>query len=178
MLEQVPIHPVVVHTPIALLVFSALFAVAGRLFDRDWVRRASVLLLVFGFLGAVAANLTGNAAESVAEERQGVPEAPLEEHEAAGRWAMFLSGGALAVVALASRLSGGARRAAGGLALVLQLVAAAAVGMAGYRGGVLVYEHAAGVKVGGEWVRHPGHGSGGTAAAPGAHAPGGESAAP
>ncbi len=29
------------------------------------------------------------------------------------------------------------------------------MGVAGFRGGDLVYEHAAGVKVGGEYVQHP-----------------------
>ena len=60
-------HPQIVHTPIVLLIFSALFAIAGRLFDRDWVRKASVLLLVFGFLvipavaGLMATARTGPA---------------------------------------------------------------------------------------------------------------------
>ena len=52
-------HPQIVHTPIALLIFSAFFAIVGRLFDRDWVRKTSVLLLVFGFLGAFAAVRSG-----------------------------------------------------------------------------------------------------------------------
>ena len=58
-------HPQIVHTPVALLVFSAFFAIVGRLFDREWVRKASVLLLVFGFLGAFAAVQSGQAGTSV-----------------------------------------------------------------------------------------------------------------
>lgn len=156
MFGNIPPHPVIVHTPVALLVFSALFAIGGRLFDRDWVRRASVLLLVFGFLGAIAANLSGNAAESVAEERQGVPERPLEDHEKAGRMVMFVSGAAVLAFAGASRSPERAKRLLGTVGVILQLAAAAAVIRTGFLGGELTYEHAAGVRVGGEFVQHPG----------------------
>src|SRR5262249_37601153 len=54
-----PFHPQIVHTPVALLIFSAFFALIGRLTDRDWLKRASVLLLVFGFLGAFLAEQSG-----------------------------------------------------------------------------------------------------------------------
>lgn len=155
MSPQIPLHPVIVHTPIALIIFSAFFALAGLLFDRDWVRRASVLMLVFGFFGAIAANLSGNAAEEIADDKQGVPEGPIEEHEAAGRWAMFMSGGAVLLYLVSARMGGGAKQAVRGAAIVAQLCAAGAVGVAGFRGGGLVYEHAAGVKVGGQYVQHP-----------------------
>lgn len=150
-----PFHPQIVHTPVALLVFSAFFAIVGRLFDREWVRKAAMLLLVFGFLGAILANLSGNEAEERAEERQGVPEAPLEAHELAGRLVLYVSGGALLAFAVGSRLSGGAKGAIAGLALLLQIAAAVLVGVAGLRGGRLVYDYAAGVSVGGTLVKHP-----------------------
>src|SRR5437016_10308111 len=47
-----PYHPQIVHTPIVLLIFSAFFGILARLMDRDWLRKMSVTLLVFGFLGA------------------------------------------------------------------------------------------------------------------------------
>ena len=47
-----PYHPLIVHTPVALLSFSAAVAILGRLFDREWVRQALYLsggaLLVIG----------------------------------------------------------------------------------------------------------------------------------
>ncbi len=30
-----PFHPQIVHAPIAMLIFSAFFAIVGRLFDRE-----------------------------------------------------------------------------------------------------------------------------------------------
>jgi len=94
-------HPQIVHTPIVLLIFSAFFAIAGRLFDRDWVRRTSVLLLVFGFLGAFAAVRSGAIAHRVPEHQQGVPEKDIDEHGEMGEKVMYLSGAALTAVIVA-----------------------------------------------------------------------------
>lgn len=146
-------HPQIVHTPIALLVFSAFFAIVGRLFDRDWVRKASVLMLVFGFLGAFLAVRSGLITHPVPEHQQGVPEAQIDDHGAAGQWALYLSGAALAAMVLTSRLPAPAGGAVGALALVLQIMAAAAVSLAGLRGGKLVYEHGAHVRIHGQLVK-------------------------
>ncbi len=152
-------HPQIVHTPIVMIIFSAFFAIVGRLFDRDWVRRASVLMLVFGFLGAFAAVRSGLAAHGVAEHRQGVPEEAIDDHAEAGQWTMYLAGAALVAIAVASRLSGPAAAAVGAIGLILQLMAATAVGVTGYRGGKLVYEHGANVRIGGVLLKDTGAGS-------------------
>ncbi len=152
-------HPQIVHTPVALLIFSAFFAVVGRLFDREWVRRASVLLLVFGFLGSFAAMRSGFAAHEVPEDEQGVPEHVIEEHAEKGQFTFYLAGGALAALVVASRLAGPAAAAVSGLALVLQIGAAVMVGVTGHEGGELVYEHGANVRVDGQLVRSAGAGA-------------------
>ena len=148
-------HPQIVHTPVALLVFSAFFAIIGRLFDREWVRKASVLLLVFGFLGAFAAVQSGQIAHRVPEREQGVPEEEIDEHAAFGRYTMWTAGAAVIVVLTATRLSVGAASAASALALVLQIAAAVLVGMTGFRGGELTYRHGANVRLGGVLVKDP-----------------------
>lgn len=83
-----------------------------------------------------------------------MPEKDIDEHAAGGWWVVYLSGGALVVMAISSRLQGGAANALGLLALLLQLCAAAAVGLTGYRGGRLVFEHGANVKVDGQLVKN------------------------
>ncbi len=148
-----PFHPQIVHTPIALLIFSAFFAIVGRLFDRDWLRKASVLMLVFGFLGAVLAEQSGKPAHRVPEHEQGVPEDEIDEHAAGAQWVTRLSGGALVALGIATRVKGPVASGLGVLALVLQIMAATAVGVTGYRGGKLVYDHGANVKVDGALVK-------------------------
>lgn len=161
-----PFHPQIVHTPVALLVFSALFAIAGRLFDREWVRKASVLLLVFGFLGAFAGVQSGQPAHRDPEHEQGVPEEAIDAHAAAGRYTLYVAGAALVAYAAATRLSGGAASAVTTLALLLQVAAAVLVGLAGKRGGELTYQYGANVRVGGVLVKPAGAGPGAHAAAP------------
>jgi uncharacterized membrane protein len=148
-----PFHPQIVHTPIALLIFSAFFALVGRLFDRDWLRKASVVMLVFGFLGAFLAVQSGKPAHRVPEHEQGVSEEAIDEHGEGGERVMYLAGAALAALFVASRLKGGAANAVAGLALLLQLGAAVLVGVTGHRGGQLVYEQGANVRVDGQLVK-------------------------
>jgi uncharacterized membrane protein len=159
-------HPQIVHTPVALLVFSAFFALAGRLFDREWVRKASVLLLVFGFLGSFVAVQSGQVAHRVPEHQQGVPEDEIDEHAEFGRYTMWVSGAAVVAYAAATRVPAGAAGAVAALALVLQLAAAVLVGVTGYRGGELTFEYGANVKVGGVLVKNPGAGGGGSGTRP------------
>src|ERR1043166_5891820 len=147
-----PLHPLIVHTPIGMLIFSAFFAVVGRLFDRDWLKKTSTLMLVLGFLGAFLAVRSGKIAHRVPEHEQGVPEKAIDEHGGGGEWVMYLSGGALVALGLASRLAGGAANALSLVALLLQLLAASAVSVTAYRGGKLVYEHGANIKVDGQLV--------------------------
>lgn len=148
-----PLHPQIVHTPIVMLVFSAAFALAARLFDRDWLRKTAVLLLVFGFLGAWLAVQSGTVAHRVPEREQGVPEQAIDAHGDAGRITMWLAGGALVALGIATRLKGGAASAVSLLGLLLQVLAACAVGVTGFRGGKLVYEHGANVHVDGQLVK-------------------------
>jgi len=148
-----PLHPQIVHTPIVLIIFSAFFAVLGRLMDRDWLKKTSVVLLVFGFLGAFLAVQSGKPAHRVPEHQQGVPEQDIDTHEMLGERTMYLSGLALLAIFAASRLKGGAASAVGGLALILQLLAAGCVAYTGYLGGKLVFEHGANVKVDGQLVK-------------------------
>jgi uncharacterized membrane protein len=148
-----PFHPQIVHIPVALLIFSAFFAIVGHAMDRDWLKKTAVLLLVVGFLGAFLAEQSGKPAHRVPEHDQGVPEEAIDEHQNAAAWVTRTAGGALLVLAIATRLKGGVRTAATGLALLLQVMTAVAVGRTAYLGGRLTYEHGANVKVDGQLVK-------------------------
>jgi uncharacterized membrane protein len=125
----------------------------GRLFDREWVKRMSVVMLVFGFLGSYLAIQSGKPAHRVPEHQQGVPEQAIDTHEMLGERTMYLSGLALLALFIASRLKGGVASAVSGLGLILQLLAACAVGYTAHLGAKLVYEHGANVKVDGQLVK-------------------------
>ena len=148
-----PFHPQIVHTPIALLIFSALFAIAGRVLDRDWLRKSSVLMLAIGFLGAWLAIQSGKPAHRVPEHDQGVPEEAIHQHRDTADRVLWLAGGALVALGIATRLQGPAKGLVSGLALALQVLAAGAVVATGYFGGKLTYDHGANVRVDGQLVK-------------------------
>ena len=151
-------HPQIVHTPIVMLIFSALFALIGRLFDRDWLRKAAMVMLVVGALGAFIAMRSGFVAHRVPEREQGVPEQAIDEHAGKALLTFRLAIASLLAYAIATRFKGGAKAAVQMLALLLQLGAAVAVGVTGRKGAELVFEHGANVRIGGALVKHPGAG--------------------
>ena len=149
-------HPHIVHTPIALLIFSALFALIGRLFDRDWLRKTAMVMLVIGALGAFVAMRSGFYAHDVPEHEQGVPEAAIDEHAAKALITFRLAMAALLAYVIATRLKGNAKTAVSVIGLALQIGAAVAVGITGGQGGELVFKYGANVKVDGKLVKNPG----------------------
>ena len=133
------LHLLVNHVPI-LGVFFAL-----PLLALAWVRRkdaglllASVLLLVMSALGSGAALATGEPAEEGVEDLPGVSEAAIHEHEELAELAAGLSAASAAVGLLAlwrSRKAGGFAPMSVGAASALAVVAAGAMGAAGWSGG-------------------------------------------
>jgi uncharacterized membrane protein len=78
-----PIHPMVVHFPIALLLASTLFDALAFRWRSQQFRDTSLSLLVLGILAAGVAVLTGHFAEE-AVERSGIPKQAIEIHEELG----------------------------------------------------------------------------------------------
>ncbi len=146
-------HPQIVHFPIALILVSLLLELIGRVTDLEWWRKAGFAVLVLGVLGAGAAVLSGNEAGEKAEHA-GVPEAAVDAHHDAALISLYLGIGAVVARAVAGR-AGAARAAVATLGLLLQLLSASAVCVAGYRGGKLVFEHGAAVRVHGVPVVTP-----------------------
>ncbi len=140
-----PLHPAVVHLPIALAVLipplallAVLAIVRGLLPARAWV--AIVLLQALLVGSAWLAIETGEKEEDRVEEI--VAERPIEDHEeAAERFLAIAALGLLATGAgLLPRRVGGLSRAAAVAVSVGVLVAGVSVG---HSGGELVYTHGA-----------------------------------
>lgn len=140
-----PLHPAVVHLPIALAVLIPALAMLaillihkGFLSPRHW---ASIVLLQALLVGSGWLALeTGEADEERAERV--VAERHIETHEgAAKRFMAFAGVGLLAVAAgLLPRRAGAAGRVVGTLAVLGVLAAGVSVG---HSGGELVYVHGA-----------------------------------
>jgi uncharacterized membrane protein len=140
-----PLHPAVVHFPIALAALIPLFAAlilltirSGRLPPLAWTL---VVLLQALLVGSTwLAHETGEEQEEQVEKV--VDEERIEEHEEAADWVLWIGAAGLAATLLG--LAGGSAGAwarAGALALSLLTLAAAV--RTGHLGGELVYRYGA-----------------------------------
>lgn len=136
-----PLHPILVHFPIALLFVSVLFDLLSTGLSRDSFREGALWLLGLGLTGGIAAALAGGMAEDAAE-KAGIAESLIERHEALAQATLVIM-----AVLLLSRLLLRNRFSPHSFAVYL---VAAAVGLltliaTGHTGGDLVYKHGAGV---------------------------------
>ena len=140
-----PLHPAIVHFPIALLLVGAGLSLLAVIFRR-WAL-PTALILVLGAAGALVAVETGEREEHRLPKTTGVVHEAFENHEHAGKRARNFSfvAATLAVLSvLASRWRMVARILAGATAVVA-LMTAWHVAQAGHYGGALVYEHGLGI---------------------------------
>jgi uncharacterized membrane protein len=144
-LLPVPLHPAIVHLPIALAVLLPLFAIGGLIA----VNRGASPRSAWGITVALAAALvaTGLIAKETGEDGEDqveriVPKAAFEAHEeAADRFVVIgLSVFALSLLGLRRDAIGNAGRIVATVGTVAVLAAGYSVGHAG---GQLVYQHGA-----------------------------------
>lgn len=140
-----PLHPAVVHLPIALAVLIPFFAILGTwsiyrnlLPARSWILLVALQALLVG--SSWVALETGEREEERVE--QVVAEGPIEAHEEAAERFLILTGIGLLVgsAGLLPGKKGAMGRVAGTVATIAVLVAGISVG---HSGGELVYEHGA-----------------------------------
>ena len=140
-----PLHPLVVHFPIVLVVLLPIFAVGALLL----IRRGTAPRKAWALPVAVAAALSLSAwvAVQTGEQQEDrveriVGDAPLDAHEESAERFLFLSGAVLvlAAVGLVPGRLGGTLRVAATVAAVALVGAGVQVGQSG---GDLVYRHGA-----------------------------------
>lgn len=140
-----PLHPAVVHIPIALMLFLPVFALAALWAIRKGAHPRKAWGIVVALLGlllvsAWTALQTGEQQEEIVEEV--VAERYLESHEDAANAFLLLTGAVFvaACLGLARGRAGGAGRALGMAGTLILLAAGWRVGQTG---GDLVYKHGA-----------------------------------
>lgn len=79
------LHPQVIHFPIALLFIYSFLEILNVIFKKDYFSNMAFIILALGIITAVAAVLTGNQAQEVAEIWEGkgalIPFGAISEHE-------------------------------------------------------------------------------------------------
>ena len=142
-----PLHPAIVHFPIALILIGALLAVAAMLIRRWQLPWLATVLLVMGALGAYGAARTGGQQAVMVGEISEPAERILDQHQ---EWGELTRNFAIAAAILALSSASLARfpTTARGLGIATAMVAGAAawsVAATGHYGGQLVYKHGLGI---------------------------------
>ncbi len=137
-----PIHPMVVHFPIALLLASWLFDVLALRWRGEQFRETSRSLLLLGVLATAAALVTGHFAEEAVEHSGNIPKQAIETHEELA-FAVFWMFVALLGLRVGSYW--GLMRERPVLVLILGGAGSLLLVVASYFGGDLVYRYGAGI---------------------------------
>lgn len=146
MLNNLPLHALIVHMPIALTVLVPVFVVVAFLLGRRLMKPAVAWAFPVGMLALLLAS--GFAADQTGEDQEEkvervVPESALETHEEAAELFLIVTGAVLVLSAggLVSNRLGATMRVVGGVGTLAVLAAGWNVG---HSGGALVYQHNAG----------------------------------
>lgn len=138
-----PFHPRVVHFPIALSLVGVLFILLGLVRHRERWIGCGQLSLLLGWLGIMAAIVTGLIDQSWAPDSAAV-QAVINQHITVGIALLIAVGLAIYWPLRYKRLLSDGRAVWGYLALLL--IIAALVFVEGWLGGKLVYQLGVGVR--------------------------------
>ncbi len=132
------LHPMVVHFPIALIIFGFIAELSRMILKNEvWLSKAGFYLLIFGTIAAIVALLSG---ELFTSEMSGAAGEMKEKHEILA-WitvGLLLTTSVLRMVLNAMRTEKGILRF---LAFAMYTLAAISVGITGFFGGTLVYSY-------------------------------------
>ena len=144
MISATHLHAMLIHFPIALLLVAFLSEVISAIFKSEFYKKVSLLLLILGTVGVIAAFLSGGAAGEGIEE--GPLKIPMELHEQAANFAIWI---ACITVTFHTTIYFLNYKSAVTKAIGILLFAflIAAVSRTAYLGGQLVYSHGAGVEL-------------------------------
>jgi uncharacterized membrane protein len=137
-----PIHPIVVHFPIALLCVSVAFDALASRWPTGGLRESSLYTLLAGVMSAVLAVATGGMEEDLAE-RAGAPKAVLELHESLGTVTLVVF---VALLGLRLAMQWGWLKEIRSLTVGLGVIGIVILALTGYWGGELVYTYGIGAK--------------------------------
>ncbi len=138
MISTTHFHPMLVHFPIALVVFGFIAEIAALYFKKEiYLSRMGFILLIFGTLSAITSWLTGTLFTS---EMAGAAGEIKNTHEL---FAWITLGTLLAASILRIVLQAKKNENTGlkSVALVLYGLAAVSVSITGFYGGTLVYNY-------------------------------------
>ena len=138
-----PIHPILVHFPIALLTASVIFDMLALRWWTDSFRDASFYTLIGGVGGAILTVISGNIEKESLKHSVLLAEV-LEKHEVLGIVTLCLF---LSLLAIRFLMRPGTLKERPAVHVALGAFGIVVLTVTGYFGGSLVYEFGAGVTI-------------------------------
>jgi uncharacterized membrane protein len=137
-----PVHPIVVHFPIALLFTAVFFEIFGFWAQRESYRQFGLWLLILGLISGIIASAAGFWGEE-AVVAAGVPEKAVDRHESLAVITLVVF-----ALLLFFRWRVGDRWSVRNrtVYVILAVLGVLLLGTTGYFGGDLVYRYGAGVQ--------------------------------
>jgi uncharacterized membrane protein len=144
MITATHLHAMLIHFPIALLLVAFLSELIAAIFKSEFYKKVSLLLLILGTIGVIAAFLSGGSAGVGIEE--GPLKIPMELHEQAANFSIWMAciAATFHTTIYFLNYKSAVTKAIG---IVLFAVLIAAISRTAYLGGQLVYSHGAGVEL-------------------------------
>lgn len=133
-----PLHPLIVHFPIALLLVAAVIELLSLKFKN--LSLTGTILLVTGFASGVLAFMTGDSGERFAEMNFGDVEGMIHHHEDMARLALIIFGVAM-LIKLFTHFSKKFIKPLLIVVVILSILGSGVLAYAGHLGGQIVYEN-------------------------------------
>ena len=155
-----PLHPALVHFPIAFILLGTGMAVVSLFVPGAALRRMTAVVLLLAALGAATATWSGEEDEHAAEAAGPAAEQLLEEHETWGersRNAALVAAVAAALAAFTISRSPRFSKITMAATAAISLASSWCVIRAAHCGGELVYRHGVGVRPASDDARTPDH---------------------
>ncbi|WP_035397571.1 DUF2231 domain-containing protein [Exiguobacterium sp. OS-77] len=134
MLNGIPLHPLVVHAPIGLLLFATLLLLCSLQWTR--LKLFALITLIVGLLSGIVAYITGDGAEEFGIDKWNLERADIHQHENFALYSLITFGISLLFLLLSYRSKGKAWLA---VSLIVALIGSGLLAYAGHLGGQMVY---------------------------------------
>jgi len=134
-----PLHPLIVHFPIALLLLATVIEIFA-LWKRERFNTTGTILLGVGFLSGIVSYLTGDGGAEYAEAKWGRSvDALIHTHETFALLSMIFFGGAFGLK-LISYVWSQQRKTIWYLVVLVAIIGSIFLALTGHYGGKIVYQ--------------------------------------
>lgn len=137
MLGNIPLHPLIVHFPVALFIVGVVAQLLTIWRQSDFLSRMAFYLILLGELSGIVAYLTGDDAEEFAERQWGNVHQMVEIHQAFATITLIVFGAFIGLRVIKAFVKIPYFKT---MSIALALIGAVMISLTGHYGGRIVYQ--------------------------------------